>query len=365
MNRLSPASPASVLLVALALVVAPLAAQRQAKPRADVKRTSAGKPDLSGTYNAATLTPLQRPAALADREFLTKEEVEQMKAAERALQEAGSRKVEGERTAPAKGGATVVGFEDRRLEAEALGAGNVGGYNVFWMDRGDDVFSIDGKYRTSILSDPPNGRQPKMHPEAAAALMKYISGFMKNDGTAWWMKEEGPGPYDDIEDRPPEERCLLGFVGGPPTIPALYNNFVRVVQTPTHVMLLNEMIHDARIVRLDQTHGDEGFEHWLGESVGRWDGDTLIIETIHFRDNTGLVGASRNLKVTERLTPLDGDHLHYEFTVDDPTVWTKTWSGDYVWPRSDDKMYEYACHEGNHAMGGIMRGARLLESEAE
>ncbi len=351
---------AAVFFTSLLAVGAAADAQRAA-----IKLTADGKPDLSGTYNAATLTPLERPVELADRVFLTQAEVDQIKADEQALRDKGNAQTTGERTAPAEGGASVVGFEDRRAEAEALGAGNVGGYNVFWMDRGEDTFSIDGKYRTSILTDPPNGRMPEMHPEPAAAFQKYFSNFMRNNGTAWWLEEEGPGPYDDIEMRPPEERCLLGFVGGPPTIPALYNNFVRIVQTPTHIMLLNEMIHDARVIRIDSEHNPDDMRSWLGDSIARWDGDTLVIETQNFRDETGLVAASRNMKLTERLSALDGNRLHYEFTVDDPSVFKSTFTGDYVWPRSSDKIYEYACHEGNHSMGGIMRGARLLEAEAE
>ncbi len=352
----------TIVVTLLGLLV--LAASALGVQRPDIRRMSDGKPDFSGTFDAATLTPLERPAKFGDRLFLTPEEVKTIADEEQALMDKGNAPTLGTREAPAVGGAPLVGFEDRRQEAELFGAGNVGAYNVFWFDRGENAFSIDGKYRTSIITDPPNGRKPPMHPEVGAAFAKWFSNFLRNDGTAWWLDGEGPGPYDDLELRPPAERCLLGFVEGPPTLPSLYNNYVRIVQTPEYLMIMNEMIHDARIVRIDSEHVSGGIRKWLGDSIGWWEGDTLVIETTNFRDQTGLQGASRNLKVTERLTALDGDHLQYSFTVDDPTVWTSTWSGDYVWAKSAEHVYEYACHEGNYALGAIMKGARLLEAEA-
>jgi hypothetical protein len=329
-----------------------------------IQRTADGRPDFTGTFNAATLTPLERPKRFAGKVFLSAEEVQRITEEEQRLMKKGNAPTVGAREAPAVGGAALVGFEDRRQEAERLGAGNVGGYNVFWFDRGETAFSINGKYRTSIITDPPDGRKPAMHPLAEAAFTQYSTNFMRNDGTAWWLAEDGPGPYDNLEQRPAAERCLLGFVEGPPTLPALYNNFIKIVQTADTVMIMNEMIHDARIVRMNSEHIGKEFRKWLGDSIGWWEDDTLVIETTHFRDETGLTGASRTLKVTERITALDNGHLQYAFTVDDPGIWTAPWSGDYVWARSDEHIYEYACHEGNYALGGIMRGARLLETEA-
>ncbi len=349
----------TVIVALLGLLI--LAATACSAQRPEIARMSDGKPDLSGTFDAATLTPLERPAQFGDRLFLTKEEVNRIAEEEQALMDKGNAPTLGAREAPAVGGAPLVGFEDRRQEAELFGAGNVGAYNVFWFARGDNAFSIDGKFRTSIITDPPNGRRPPMLPEVGEAYAKFFESFLRNDGTAWWLDEEGPGPYDDLELRPAAERCLIGFVEGPPTLPSLYNNFVRVVQTPEYVMIMNEMIHDARIVRIDSAHVSEEIRKWLGDSIGWWEGDTLVIETTNFRDQTGLLGASRNLKVTERLSALDGGNVQYSFTVDDPTVWTSTWSGDYVWAKSDQHVYEYACHEGNYALGAIMKGARLLE----
>ncbi|NKB99337.1 MAG: hypothetical protein GKR90_12705 [Pseudomonadales bacterium] len=329
-----------------------------------IPRTPDGKPDFTGTYNAATLTPLERPTRFGDNKFLSPEEAERITTAEQALMSKGNARTTGDRTAPAVGGAPIVGFEDQRAAGESLGAGNVGGYNVFWFDRGSSAFAVDGKFRTSIITNPKNGRRPPMHPEAAAAAQASFANFMRNDGTAWWLEEQGPGPYDDLESRPPEERCLLGFVGGPPTLPSLYNNFVKIVQTESYVMIMNEMIHDARVVRMNAKHISSDVRNWLGDSIGRWDGDTLVIETTNFRAQTGLSGASNTLKVTEHLSFIEDGHINYAFTVDDPSIWTSAWQGDYIWALSDENVYEYACHEGNYALGGIMRGARLLEAEA-
>lgn len=357
-----PMTIRNVMIACLCLIVVPSSILRA--DRSELPRTADGKPNFSGTYNAATLTPLERPAKYANQVFLTEADVNKIADAERALMKKGSAPSLGIRSAPAVGGDALVGFEDRRQEAEALGAGNVGGYNTFWFDRGEGAFAINGKFRTSIITDPPNGRRPPMRPTAAAAYTEYVANFMRNDGTAWWLGGQGPGPYDDPELRPPAERCLLGFVGGPPTLPSLYNNFVRIVQTQQNVMIMNEMIHDARIVRLNAEHANAEFRSWLGDSIGWWEQDTLVIETTNFRDHTGLDGASRSLTVTERLAVLEEGNLQYSFTVDDPNVWTSTWSGDYVWAKSNEHIFEYACHEGNYALGGIMRGARILEADA-
>ena len=146
-------------------------------------------------------------------------------------------------------------------------------------------------------------------------------------------------------------------------LPVLYNNLKKIVQTEDHVMILAEMVHDARIVRMNQDHAPPEIRSWLGDSVGHWEGDTLVVDTTNFTDSPGLGGASRELHVIERFTRTDRDVLLYRFTVDDPTVWTEPWSGEYVWPSTDARVYEYACHEANYSLGGILRGARLLEDD--
>ncbi|MYF03760.1 MAG: hypothetical protein F4230_01800, partial [Holophagales bacterium] len=219
----------------------------------DIPRMADGKPDLSGFYNIATLTPLQRPARYGDNLFLTAEEANAIEEEEQALLAKANEKSDPNRAAPSDTGAAPVGFDDS--QRENLGAGNVGGYNAFWIDRGSSAVSIDGAYRTSIISEPANGRMPPITDAARErrAARRALTPFRANKGVAWWIQEGGadaPGPYDDIEQRPHAERCIMGFgsTQGPPMLPALYNNHKRIVQTDTHVMILVEMNHDARVV---------------------------------------------------------------------------------------------------------------------
>ena len=311
-------------------------------------------PDLSGFYDSGTQTPEQRPAAFGDRQFLTEAEAEELLKQATFLQTDENVISDPNRSAPVKGG-------DGN---NAFGAGAVGGYNSFWVDPGSGLSSVDGKFRTSIIYDPPNGRRPAMTPRGMRKIAENFTSFSyTNDGTASWLENEGPGPFDGPESLALAERCLLGFSAGPPSMPGLYNNFKRIVQTEDHVMILLEMVHDARIIRLNSDHGSDENRKWLGDAVGRWEGETLVVETKNFTPYTGLYGGDENLHLTERFTKLDDGNLLYNFTVDDPTAWTKPWSGEYVWKSTEGKVYEYACHEGNYAMGNILRGARILESE--
>ncbi len=320
--------------------------------QADIPRTVEGLVDLTGTYDVATLTPLQRPVIYGDNLLLTKEAAEKIEADEKARNIAGGQASDPDREAPPEGG-----------DGSAGAAGNVGGYNSFWIDRGENAFSIDGKFRTSIITDPKNGRRPPLTEAASERRMKRIAFFRQNTGEAWWLDRDGPGPYDDPEARPLGERCLLGFgsTAGPPMLPVLYNNVKRIIQTPTHVVILIEMNHDARIVRLNSEHAPPDVKKWLGDSIGWWEGDTLVIDTTNFGNRPG----TENLHVVERFTRTDENTLGYSFTVDDPSSYTEPWSGEYPWPATDGKVYEYACHEANYALGNILRGARLLEADAQ
>ena len=354
-----------------AVALTMLTSSALAEQRGDVPRTASGRADLSGTYDAATLTPMQRPRKFGERATLTAEEVATMTASPGGVVEIFG-------LAPAgsdeRGGNEGTDPSDPNREAPPAGgdgsggaAGNVGGYNTFWIDRGNGAFQVDGEWRTSIITDPPDGRRPPVTRETRERQMANAAFFRPNSGTAWWLENglDAPGPYDDPEIRPLGERCLMGFgsVAGPPMMPVLYNNLKRIVQTEDHVMILVEMVHDARIVRMNAEHDPPEIRKWLGDSVGHWEGDTLVVDTTNFTDRPALGGASRNLHVVERFTRIDADTLLYGFTVEDPTVWTAPWSGEYTWPASDDKVFEYACHEANYSFGGILRGARVLESD--
>ena len=176
---------------------------------------------------------------------------------------------------------------------------------------------------------------------------------------------DAPGPYDNMEQRGLAERCLIGFgsTAGPPMLPVLYNNHKRIVQGEDTIMIQVEMNHEARIVRMNTEHDPPEIRKWLGDSIGHWEGDTLVVETTNFRDRPSFRQGSQNMKVTERFSRMDADTLLYNFTVEDPTVWSAPFTGEYAWLRSDNKVFEYACHEANYALEGIMHGARLLEAD--
>ena len=340
------------LAVALACGAASVVVAGQIKNTA-LPRTSDGHPDLTGTYDLAMLTPLERPnampAVLSDEEAakLEKEVIERNKALDQPIA--------GNRTAPPKGGDGSVGP-----------AGNVGGYNNFWLDRGSQYSIVDGQRRTSIVIDPADGKVPQLTPEARQRQMSRLAQFRPTSDQTESNDPglEPSGAYDDPERRPLGERCLLGFgsTSGPPILPNyFYNNLHQIVQTPTHVMILTEMVHDARVVRMNAKHLPSSIRMWMGDSIGYWDGDTLVVDTTNFTDKTRFRGSTPDMHVVERFTRVDARTLKYRFTIDDPKTWTKPWTGEYTWPATPERVFEYACHEGNYAMGNILRGARLRE----
>jgi hypothetical protein len=247
-------------------------------------------------------------------------------------------------------------------DGSAGAAGNVGGYNNFWIDNGTEYYTIDGQKRMSVIVDPPDGRVPPLTAEArqraASRVVRPTSDAQENDPGL-----EGATAYDDMERRPLGERCLLGFgsTSGPPSLPVLYNNLHQIVQTKDTVLILNEMVHDARVVRMNAEHVPKSIRKWMGDSIGHWDGDTLVVDTTNFTDKTRFRGSSENLHVVERFSRIDANTLRYRFTVEDPSTWERPWSGEEVWPATKDLLFEYACHEGNYALGNILRGARLRE----
>ena len=344
------------LFAVLGLALPPMSlAQTQ-----EIPRTPSGRPDLSGTYDVSTLTPMQRPVELGTKMSLTDEEAAEVAEQERRRMAERNAPSDPNRGAPPQGG-----------DGSRGASGNVGGYNSFWIDRGTGAYRIDGGWRTSILIDPPNGRYPTTT-EARQAVLRAARDAgparrAQNDGTAYWLEGglDAPGPYDNMEQRPYAERCILTFgsTSGPPMLPALYNNHKRIVQGEDTILILIEMVHDARIIRMNAEHDPPEIRKWLGDSIGWWEGDTLVVETTNFVDRPAFRQGSGNMTVTERFRLQDADSLIYSFTVEDPTIWIAPFTGEYAWPRSENKVFEYACHEANYALEGIMKGARLLEAD--
>ena len=355
-RSLGPTVLLGCALAAVVLSPAMMAGQARPKPPAASLRTPWGEPDLQGLWNTATLTPLERPVELGNKLTLTDAEADTIEKAEAARIERAARPSNPDRVAPPVGGDGSTGA-----------AGNVGGYNNFWIDRGDSNNRVDGQIRTSIIIDPPNGRVPPLTDEAIRRNAAARRAAPTSDAPESAETRE-PGAYDNPEQRPLGERCIVGFgsTSGPPSLPVLYNNFKQIVQTKDHVMILVEMNHDARIIPLNKPHAPAHIRRWLGDSVARWERDTLVIDTTNFTDKTRFRGSSDKLHVVERLRRVDADTILYSFTVDDPTTWAQPWTGEYTWmaAKPDDRLYEYACHEANYALQGILKGERLLEREA-
>jgi hypothetical protein len=294
-----------------------------------VPRTPDGHPDLTGVWDFATVTPMERPKELADKAQLSEKEAAEFEA--RSAQ--------------------------RNNRDFNVPAGNVGDYNNFWYDRGTKVL---GSKRTSLIVDPPDGRIPPLTPEAqkrVAAAAEARRGV--------GIDEPTPGGFvNDLGSGGLRVRCILGFNSGPPMTPGAYNNNIQVVQTSDYLAILNEMIHNARIVPLDgRPHGH--VRQWVGDSRGRWEGDTLVIDTTNFLRETLFEGSSANLHLVERFTRVDLDTLRYEFTVEDPMTWTRPWTAQILMAKSQGLVYEYACHEGNYGIYDILAGARARDDVAE
>jgi hypothetical protein len=352
-----------LLLTLIAIPVAAIAgvaiagqsvpAVKKATPGPTIKRTPDGHPDLQGMYDLATLTPMERPAGA--KAVLTQAEADALEKRVATRNAAGDLPIKGDREAPPVGGDGSTGAY-----------GNVGGYNSFWLDAGTSYTLVNGERRTSLIIDPPDGRVP---PLTAEARSRAASRIVRPTSDASESRDPGlepAGSYDDPERRPLGERCILGFgsTSGPPALPNyFYNNLHQIVQTPSTVMILTEMVHDARIVRIGGEHLPKTIRKWMGDSIGKWDGDTLVVDTTNFTDKTRFRGSSENLHVVERFSRVDANTLLYRFTIDDPSTWTKPWTGEFTWPATSDLMYEYACHEANYSMGNILRGARVREAE--
>jgi hypothetical protein len=306
------------LSIVLGLIVAAaVSVSGQSKtPAPVVPRTGDGRPDLQGTWDFAQLTPLERPGTFAGRQSLTDDEAEEF----------AQQKI-------------VTSNKDRRDGGAAADVERA--YNDFWWDFGTRVAK-----QTSLVVDPPDGRIPPMTAEAQQRLA------------------QARGHYDNPEERPLAERCIVGFNSGPPMVPSAYNNNVQLVQTRDHVVILNEMIHSARIVDLNRReHRPKEIRFLTGDSIGHWDGEVLVVDTTNFSPHGGFRGASPHLHLIERFTRMDRDTLRYEFTVDDPATWTRNWTASIPMVRTDELMFEYACHEANYALEGVLKGARYQEKQ--
>ena len=309
---------ASVLTV-IAVMLLPLPSVAQSTAGTDdgwtLSRTADDRPNLQGVWDYRTITPLERPDELAGREFLTAEEVADLEA--RALER---------------------NTDEARPEDAARDVSSA--YNDFWWDRGQKVVPTG---RTSLIVDPPDGRIP-----------------YSNEGRR--DAQRRPRGYEGPEARSLWERCLTREL---PRLSGAYNNNFQIIQSAGVVAIINEMIHEVRLIPLDgRPHPDGGIRQWAGDSRGHWEDDTLVVDTTNFSDKTSFRGSSANLHLVERFSRVDEHTLLYEFTVEDPTTWTQPWTAEFPIAKNDALIYEYACHEGNYGMTNLLRGARVQERDA-
>jgi hypothetical protein len=296
-------------------------------------RNEWSQPDLRGVWNFSSAVPMQRAAALGDREFFTLEEVQAQEQARIQREAAG-------------------------IELTDIIGGDIGGYNDFWIETNPLNYNL----RTSLIVDPPNGRLPPIVP---GAPMAYGGLGPDTPGERPVRFAVGGVGKNSYEDRGISERCLMGFNSVPPFEPSLYNNNLQIFQTEDHVVIFNEMIHDARIVKLDGSpHIPGQIRQWSGDARGHWEGDTLVVETRNFNSKTQSfmgVGVSSDKILIERFTRTGPDRVEYRFTVNDPMAFTQPVTAEIPMFRVDGELYEYACHEGNYGLVNVLQGARVEE----
>jgi hypothetical protein len=332
-------------------------------------RLADGTPDLQGVWTNSTATPFERSPALGTRRSYNDAEVAKIEGTARARVEEDSKPSD----------------PNAKIAAGALPP--VGNYNQFWTDRGMQVARIDGEKRTSMIIDPPNGRLPPLSPQAQARLEREFPGRRREAGRQSGNLGEaftGPGGFptsrgseesseassqsqigraDGPEQRGLGERCIIGFgsTSGPPMLPTMYNSYYQIFQSPGYVVILVEMVHDARIIRIGGKRLPSSIKNWMGDSIGRWEGDTLVVETVGFRPEQSFRGTSENAVITERFTRVARDQINYRFTIDDPATFTQKFTGELPFTGVKDSVYEYACHEGNYGLPAILSGAREEE----
>jgi hypothetical protein len=353
---LGTALSTAALALALPAPAAPVASPATADvdptvtpPGWKVPKTAFGQPDLSGYWSNATMTPLIRNAKLTDKLVLSSKEAKGLEGAFAAALAAADAPTD-EKKGPGK--VTDKDSPEAKLVAIrpdfAAAGGDVGGYNTFWIDPGAHMMEVNGEYRSSILTTA-NGLPPARKPGAAPAFGRYRDN------------------YDSYESRSLGERCIMGF-GRNSTPPMLangyYNNDYYIMQTPDAVVIQVELIHDARIIRLKGQHLPENVRPYMGDSLGHFEGNTLVVETTNFPQSDNFMGSWKHLKVTERFTRVSPTRINYQFQVEDPDTWDKPWGGEYDFAPLKGIVYEYACHEGNYALPAILAGARRQEQEA-
>ena len=327
---------ASIVVVATVIAIelpSPGIAQDQttAADMATPPLTVWGAPDLRGIWDFRTITPLERPNDLAGKQVLTETEADELE----------------EQTAQSR-----IEADSPAIPERCIGSPNfidcIGSYNQLWFDRGTEVTA---DRRTSLIIDPPDGRIPPLTPKAQK----------RADEVAEIRRRPARGP----EDRRVGTRCIVGFNSGPPMNPSAYNNNMQLFQTPRYVAILNEMVHDVRIIPLDgRAHLPSHIRQWMGDSRGHWEGDTLVVDTTNLTDQTMFKGAGENLHVIERFSRVDADTLRYEYTIDDSESFMSSWTAVFPMRKSEGPIFEYACHEGNYGMFNILSGARAEEKAA-
>jgi hypothetical protein len=321
-----------------------------------VPRMADGHPELEGVWTNATTTPLARPANFGDRLIMTPQELAKTEGDTLAR---NARQNKNTDQATIENWKTAALQPDTSDECRSGSRGAACGYNAGWTDPGDRVMRVNGEPRTSMITFPANGRTPPRIAGAGAGRAQVVE-----------SSENGPaqtraGQNDNPEGRSLGERCIMSFgvSSGPIMTPQLYNNTYKIVQSKDTVAIMVEMVHDVRIVRLNSQHRTDGVRPWMGDSIGWWDGDTLVVETTNFHPLQNVRGAGPKLKVTERFTRVGPDRLHYAFKLEDPETWAQPWGGEYEFGATN-AIYEYACHEGNYGLEGILAGARDEERRA-
>jgi hypothetical protein len=306
-------SAAAAVVAVVMLAPVPGAAQQKTAP----PLTAWGAPDLQGVWDFRSLTPMERPSDLKEKEVFSGEEAE-----------------------------TFAQEQIKRQSRDRDTSGRVVPYNDFWFDEGTKVTT----QRTSLIVDPPDGRMPPMTPQGEKKRAAEQEARRK-------VGADLPPPGGWVADMSPTTRCIVGFNSGPPMRPSAYNNNMQLIQARDYVAIVTEMVHDARIIPLAaRPHLAQGVRQWMGDSRGRWQGQTLVVETTNFRPDRTPFGGSATTRLTERFTRANADTLLYEVTVEDPTTWTKPWTFRVPMAYSKEPMYEYACHEGNYGLYNILSG---------